>query len=97
MFRLVERWSRGPARPLISASRATGRLFISIFSGLFLFFGLVAASFTMPIEISVTVFNFLHRHWHWQPHLHSLKNFSAFFVAAEFCEHLDLLKIQGWT
>jgi hypothetical protein len=48
-----------PVRPLVSASRATGRLFINIFSGRFLFFGLVAARFTTPVE-SFSVFNFLH-------------------------------------
>src|SRR6202171_3880325 len=56
-----------PAHALISASGATGRLFINIFSGRFLFLGLVAARFTTPIE-SFSVFNFLH----WHLHLHSL-------------------------
>jgi len=55
-----------PAHSLISASGATGRLFINIFSGRFLFFGLVAARFTTPVE-SFSVFNFLH----WHLHLHS--------------------------
>src|ERR1700676_754455 len=58
-----------PAHPLISASRATWRLFINIFSALFLFFGLVAARFTTPVEMfSITIYNFLH----WDLHLHSL-------------------------
>jgi hypothetical protein len=66
------------AHALISASGATGRLFIDIFSGLFLFFGLVAARFTTPVEMLVTVFNFLH----WRSHLHSIPHPIHFAGAA---------------
>jgi hypothetical protein len=66
------------AHALISASGATGRLYIDIFSGLFLFFGLVAARFTTPVEMSVTVFNFLH----WRLHLHSIPHPIHFAGAA---------------
>jgi hypothetical protein len=60
---------RALPRPLISASRATGRLFINIFSSLFLFSGFVATGFTTPVEnFSVRAFNLLH----WRLHLHSL-------------------------
>ena len=66
------------AHALISASGATGRLYIDIFSGLFLFFGLVAARFTTPVEMLVTVFNFLH----WRLHLHSIPHPIHFAGAA---------------
>src|SRR5258705_7851564 len=56
-------------RPLISASRATWRWFINIFSGLFLFVGFVATGFTTPVEnFWLRAFNLLH----WRLHLHSL-------------------------
>ena len=70
VFLSKEVWSRAPVHPLISASGAAGRLFIDIFSGLFLFLGFVAARFTTPVEdFSVTTFNLLH----WHLHLHSLR------------------------